>query len=206
MTLLPVPRQRYFDDNGDPLSGGKLYTYIAGTTTPLATYVDASGDTPNTNPIILDSNGECDVFVGSSVYKFVLTDADDVIQWTRDNISAGDSDELSEETDSGWSEHAITDGQSATDLVGQTVDLSLYSSKTFEVEIIRGTTVNVKGEVEVYDLDGTGDLALGAFKGAGPHGVTFSVSQAGTVVTLRAATSSGPGAGTIKLNSKSVPV
>jgi hypothetical protein len=48
----PVLKQRFFDSNGDPLVGGKLYSYIAGTATPAATYIDSSGSTPNTNPII----------------------------------------------------------------------------------------------------------------------------------------------------------
>jgi hypothetical protein len=33
--LAPVARQRFFDANGDPLVGGKLYSYQAGTTTHL---------------------------------------------------------------------------------------------------------------------------------------------------------------------------
>ena len=50
--LSAVPKLQFFDNNGNPLVGGKLYTYAAGTTTPLATYTDASSGTPNTNPII----------------------------------------------------------------------------------------------------------------------------------------------------------
>ena len=48
---------QFFDNNGNPLSGGKLYTYAAGTTTPQATYASAAGSTLNTNPIILDAAG-----------------------------------------------------------------------------------------------------------------------------------------------------
>jgi len=56
--LAPQPKAQFFDANGSPLVGGKVYTYAAGTTTPLATYTDASAATPNTNPVILDSRGE----------------------------------------------------------------------------------------------------------------------------------------------------
>jgi hypothetical protein len=86
--LSPTIKQRFFDSNGDPLSGGKLYTYSAGTTTPKATYTDDSGDTANANPIVLDSNGECNMWLSSGYYKIVLKDSDDVTQWTVDRVSA----------------------------------------------------------------------------------------------------------------------
>jgi hypothetical protein len=73
---------------GVPLSGGRVYTYTAGTTTPQATFTDASGATPNPNPIILNSRGEASIWLGSGIYKFKLTDANDVEIWTVDYISA----------------------------------------------------------------------------------------------------------------------
>lgn len=86
--LLPNIRSRFSDLNNEPLVGGKLYSYEAGSTTPLATYVDQAGATPNTNPIILDANGEAVVFITSGVqYKFILTDANDVVIWTQDDVS-----------------------------------------------------------------------------------------------------------------------
>lgn len=88
VNLLPSPKLRFFDANGDPLSGGKLYSYVAGSSTPLATYTDATGATPNANPVILDANGEASVFVGPLSYKFVLANSADVTQWTQDNIIA----------------------------------------------------------------------------------------------------------------------
>jgi hypothetical protein len=48
---------QFFDNNGVMLSGGLLYTYAAGTTTPQATYTSISGDVANTNPIVLNSSG-----------------------------------------------------------------------------------------------------------------------------------------------------
>lgn len=85
--LLPPIRQRFYDDNGDPLAGGKLYSYEAGTTTPKATYVDRAGVTTNANPIILDADGYGDVWIGSGYYKFVLTDSSDVEIWTKDQVA-----------------------------------------------------------------------------------------------------------------------
>lgn len=85
-SLTPSPKMQFLDANGNPLVGGKLYTYAAGTTTPLATYTDAGGGTPNTNPVILDSRGEANVWLGSALYKLTLKDANDVLIWTADNV------------------------------------------------------------------------------------------------------------------------
>ncbi len=80
---------QFFDNNGAPLAGGKLYTYAAGTTTPATTYTSSSGATPHVNPIILDSAGRVssEVWLTSSVnYKFTLTTSADVVLWTKDDI------------------------------------------------------------------------------------------------------------------------
>lgn len=86
-TLLPQARQRYFDDNGAPLAGGKVYTYAAGTNTPQAAYQDADGTIPHTNPIILDSEGEVVIFWSGSYKVNVKTSADvQVSGWPVDNL------------------------------------------------------------------------------------------------------------------------
>jgi hypothetical protein len=84
--LPPVPKVQFFTANGEPLVGGKLFTYAAGTTSPLATYTSATGNTTNANPVILDSRGEADVWLGPSLYKWVLYDANDVLIWSVDGI------------------------------------------------------------------------------------------------------------------------
>jgi len=84
--LAPVARQRFFDDNGYPLAGGLLHTYAAGTTTPLATYTDQDAGDENENPIELDSEGYADIYIGTSSYKFRLTDSLGNEIWTKDNI------------------------------------------------------------------------------------------------------------------------
>lgn len=70
---------------GIPLSGGKLYTYAAGTSTPKDSYTDAGLGTANTNPVILNARGEADVWL-SGAYKLTLTDSADVLIWTVDNV------------------------------------------------------------------------------------------------------------------------
>lgn len=88
--LSPSPKQQFFTAGGVPLVGGKLYTYAAGTSTPLATYQDSSGTVSNTNPVILDSRGEANVWLSpSDAYKFVLEDANNSLIWTVDNINIG---------------------------------------------------------------------------------------------------------------------
>jgi hypothetical protein len=82
---------QFFDANGVPLAGGKLYTYAAGTTNPAVTYTASSGapGTENANPIILDSAGRVPQAIwlpNATSYKFALTTATDVPVWTKDNI------------------------------------------------------------------------------------------------------------------------
>lgn len=86
--LTPAPKMQFFDINGEPLVGGKVYTYEAGTTTPIVTYTDNTGASPNPNPIILNARGEASIWLGADIYKFKLTDANDVEIWTVDYISA----------------------------------------------------------------------------------------------------------------------
>lgn len=90
--LTPSPKQKFFDNNGAPAAQYKLFTYQAATATKLATYVDSVGVTQNTNPIILDFRGECNLWIPPNVaYKYVFaspTDTDPPANplWTVDNI------------------------------------------------------------------------------------------------------------------------
>lgn len=80
---------QFLTNDAQPLSGGKLYTYAAGTTTPLTTYTSRTGATPNTNPIILDSAGRTPEQIWSTeglLYKYVVKDSDDVTIRSWDNI------------------------------------------------------------------------------------------------------------------------
>ena len=81
--------QQFFDDNGVPLAGGLIYTYQAGSSTPLVTYTENSGTVANANPIVLDASGRTPqqiwLLTGFS-YKFVLQNSDAVLIQTLDNI------------------------------------------------------------------------------------------------------------------------
>jgi hypothetical protein len=80
---------QFFTNNGEPLVGGKLDTYQAGSTTPLTTFTDSSGLIANTNPIILGTDGRPPDTIWLSegfFYKFVLSDANDVQIQVYDNL------------------------------------------------------------------------------------------------------------------------
>lgn len=79
-----------FDDAGNVLTGGKIYTYEAGTTTPLASYTSSDGNTAHSNPIILNAAGRVptgEIWLDYAyLYKFVVTTTNDVLIATYDNV------------------------------------------------------------------------------------------------------------------------
>jgi hypothetical protein len=91
VAIAPLPKMQ-FNQGGVPLAGGLLFTYAAGTTTKLASYTDSTGATPNTNPIVLNANGEADVYlIAGDLYKLTLCPATDTDPptnpyWSVDNL------------------------------------------------------------------------------------------------------------------------
>lgn len=86
--IAPSFARQFFDDSGNPLAGGKVYTFVAGTNTPLATYTDQTEETAHPNPIILDAAGRASIWVSDSYYKFAVYDSDDVLIRTEDGVTA----------------------------------------------------------------------------------------------------------------------
>ena len=81
---------QFFDDSGNPLTGGKLYSYAAGTTTPQTTYTTSSGNVNHTNPIVLNAAGRVpsgEIWLDALRYKFVLETSTNVLIATYDNIT-----------------------------------------------------------------------------------------------------------------------
>jgi hypothetical protein len=105
-SLSPNAKQQFFDNNGKPLVGGKLFTYAAGTSTKLATKVSSAG-ADNANPIILDYRGECNLWIPPNVaYKYILapsTDTDPPTHaiWTVDAVVSSQLISLYGGTDTG---------------------------------------------------------------------------------------------------------
>jgi hypothetical protein len=81
---------QFLDNSGNPLSGGKIFTYAAGTTTPQATYTSSSGVTAHSNPIILDAAGRVpsgEIWLADGLqYKFLIKTSADVQIGSYDNI------------------------------------------------------------------------------------------------------------------------
>ena len=84
---MPWIKSKFFDDNNNPLTGGKVYTYLANSQTPAVTYKDYTCTTANSNPIILDSRGEADIWLDADlVYKIVVHDSLDVEVFSVDGV------------------------------------------------------------------------------------------------------------------------
>lgn len=85
------PNLQFFDDNGDPLAGGFVYTYAAGGSTPQTTYfnADLAIGHANANPIQLDSAGRCILYppAVTPALKIIVKDANLVTIYTQDGIS-----------------------------------------------------------------------------------------------------------------------
>jgi len=85
--LFPSGRFSGTTSSGAPLVGGKLYTYVSGTTTNKATYTDSTLAVANTNPVILDARGEAQVWLAADgAYTFVLKDDANTTIWTVDGV------------------------------------------------------------------------------------------------------------------------
>lgn len=155
-SFVPAPIQQYFDSNSVELTGGLLYTYAAGTTTPLAVYTDSTGATAFPNPIVLNSRGEptatgpsLGVWLTAGVgYKFVLSPPGDTNPptnpiWTIDQISAGGS--------SGSSLTTVSDSGTTNALVVtlSPAPTSYTLGLSFVVKVANtvsgATTINVNG-------------------------------------------------------------
>lgn len=143
-SLTPTPKQQIYGSDGNPLVGGKIYTYAAGTTTPLATYTDYGAGTANTNPIILNSLGQANIWLGSSSYKFSVYTSADVLLYTVDNINApldaaGLATALSSPTPIG---NTTPNTGAFTTLTATTGTITTLGATTGNITTVNATTVN----------------------------------------------------------------
>jgi hypothetical protein len=89
--LAPVAIQQFFDANGDPLVGGLVQWYLAGTSTPSPVYADVALLNVLPNPVVLDAAGRApQMFLAPHSYRMVLQTAGGVTIWTADNIFPAD--------------------------------------------------------------------------------------------------------------------
>jgi hypothetical protein len=170
--LTPQPKMQFLDANGNPLVGGKLYTYAAGTTTPLATYTTAAAGTSNTNPVILDSRGEANVWLASGTsYKFKLLSSTDVEQWTVDNIASTGT--------------MATQNANLVAITGGTIANVAISNSSYS-----GTASNVTGTVAVAN-GGTGATTAAAARtalGAAASGANTDITSLANATSINSET------------------
>ena len=95
--LLSPPGMPWTDANGDPLNGGLIYVYQAGTSTltdSYPTYADAVARTnPNTNPVVLNATGlpssggsTIGIWLASGLYKIIVRNSAGVLIQTQDSV------------------------------------------------------------------------------------------------------------------------
>jgi hypothetical protein len=166
--LSPWGNQQFFDENGDPATGWKINTYAAGSSTPLTTYTSEAGSSAQSNPIIVNSlgfptGGEIWLTEGLS-YKFVLTDENDVIKKTFDNIE-------------GVNDAAITVSQFQASGVTPTY----VSATSFTLAGDQTTDFHVGRRVQLQTTAGTvyGSIATSVF--AALTTVTLNMSGSGVL-------------------------
>lgn len=180
-TLVEVLTQIRDELGEEPLDGGFIFTYSAGSTTPLATYQDLDGEVLNTNPIELDSSGMAVIRLTDGVaYKFEYTDADNNLLWTVDDITVGASASASGDvylihmTFQGTpGAQGFMGGHIFTDSVVLPIDLEGAQG---EVQTSPGSTYTVsirKNDVEVATAEIS---AAGAYTFATTGGTTVSFS------------------------------
>ena len=185
-SLTPTPKQQIFGSDGLPLVGGKIYTYVAGTTTPLATYTDYTANTANTNPVILNSLGQANIWLAAaSSYKFSVYTSADVLLYTVDNILTP-IDYLSLVT-------SLASPPPIGNTAPNTGAFTTLAATTGTITTVNATTVNATtitatGTVtaETLTFEGGGSMTKPPEPGIQP--ITASVATSALTVTLNPTT------------------
>lgn len=88
--IFSSPRPQFEDANGEPYSGGKLYFFDAGTSTPRNVFSDAALTVPITQPVILDASGMAPtIFMSPALYRVRLDRADDSLVFDEPQYDPG---------------------------------------------------------------------------------------------------------------------
>jgi hypothetical protein len=93
-SILIPPHIQFIDGNGEPLVGGKVYTYETDMSTPRPSYVDYNESAQNTNPVILDASGRASIWIAGA-YGIKVTDANDVLIYSANNVISYDTYDFS---------------------------------------------------------------------------------------------------------------
>lgn len=189
---------RFVDDNGNPLNGGKLYTYANGTVTPRTTYTTSEGNVAHTNPIILDSTGKVpggQMWITTGLnYKFVLTDCVYVPVATWDGLGNADATGVAftPPVDLGFGETTDTVSEALIDIATNTLANIAVANPTGSIVMYGGAAApigwllcdgSVKAAADYSTLfaaigaafntggEGAGNFRLPDLRGRAPIGV-----------------------------------
>ena len=136
---------QFFTNDGVPLSGGLLYTYLAGTSTPATTYTSSNGITALANPIILDAAGRVptgEIWLTDGIsYKFVLKDSTGALIATWDGLSGINSNFIA----------FTAQEETATATAGQTV----FNTTINYIPATNNLAVFVNGSNQIVDVNYT---------------------------------------------------
>lgn len=176
-STLPFFAQRFVDSAGRPLSGGKLYFYVAGSTSlPKDVYVDHENTLPYTQPVVLDANGVApQYFADDGMYYIELRDAAGAMILTRDYVQGN----------GGGGTPTVDDHKVAVDALDATPgflsDKLVSSNTTTAVEVVgaeRVMQIETKGFAAVNASDTQGYLGS---KIVSSPSVSFTSTNIGTV-------------------------
>lgn len=129
------------DTSGSALSGGKVYTYTAGTLTSKTTWTDIDKSTPAANPVVLDANGRAQIYADGN-YKFVVDDSSDNTLYTWDDLTYGTTSPLTTGLASGGSSGAYTLTPSPAASSYSNGDVYLFTANHTS-DNIGGSTLNI---------------------------------------------------------------
>ena len=118
------PYIQIIDDDGLPVGGAKIWTYISDSASPKETYVDFDSASPASNPIVCDAGGKANIWLGSGYYRLVVTDAADNLIWTVDGV--------------GWGGDLGTSAIVVSTLVGSSSALKALEAAATEAVIVLG--------------------------------------------------------------------
>lgn len=163
------PVLHFEDVKGHPLANGWLYTFIAGTNTPIATAKNESGSSMNPVKINLDSRGECEAWLDPSIkYKFEVWNSNRTWHQVKDNISAP----------------GVVSMPDTKDVVVEGDGVLTFVAKTEAGGVIK-YTVSISSAFAQQVADNTGDIAdLFQTKKDKQDAVTFNGSATKTVKNI----------------------
>ena len=191
----PFSKPQWFDGNGNPLSGGLLYTYTAGTVSQTPSYQDALMGAENTNPVVLDAAGRADVYLNpAQSYHIVLTDSLGNVIFDEDNqyvappsLGGSSLTPIYTTTDQSANGTKVFQGNVA---IGQGV-VSEYSSAP--IQLIVGAAASTTSGIQFVNTTttklqfGTAETGVSSYNGAigfnnTSNTMTFGIANAGVLV------------------------